>query len=272
VNLGSEPVWASTDATRLEEVFVNLLDNAAKYTDPGGRIEVWCEHSGGQNFAQVRVRDNGVGIDEKLLPQIFDLFTQADRSLDRAAGGLGIGLSLAQRLVALHGGSIEAHSPPDGQSRGSEFVVRLPLLPTPPEQPTPQPPVAEHHKPAGVRVLVVDDSHDLVLMLGRTLRHLGYSVQNAYTGPDGLAAAVQWRPDVVLMDIGLPGLDGYEVARRLRSDPTLGKGGEKMKLIALTGYGQLTDIALAREAGFDAHLTKPYEFDELEELLRTPRT
>jgi PAS domain S-box-containing protein len=272
VNLRSEPVWASTDATRLEEVFVNLLDNAAKYTDPGGRIEVWCEHSGGQNFAQVRVRDNGVGIDEKLLPQIFDLFTQADRSLDRAAGGLGIGLSLAQRLVALHGGSIEAHSPPDGQSRGSEFVVRLPLLPTPPKQPTRQATVVEQHNAAGVRVLVVDDSHDLVLMLGRTLRHLGYSVQNAYTGPDGLAAAVQWRPDIVLMDIGLPGLDGYEVARRLRSDPTLGKRGEKMRLIALTGYGQLTDIALAREAGFDAHLTKPYELDELEELLRIPRT
>jgi PAS domain S-box-containing protein len=272
INLGSEPVWASTDATRLEEVFVNLLDNAAKYTDPGGRIEVWCEHSGGQDFAEVRVRDNGVGIDEKLLPQIFDLFTQAPRSLDRAAGGLGIGLSLAQRLVTLHGGSIEAHSPPDGQSRGSEFVVRLPLLPAAPEQPTPQAPVAEQHTPRGVRVLVVDDSHDLVLMLGRTLRHLGYSVQNAYTGPDGLAAAVQWRPDIVLMDIGLPGLDGYEVAKRLRSDPTLGRGGEKMKLIALTGYGQLSDISRARAAGFDAHLTKPYEIDELEELLRIPQT
>ena len=127
--------------------------------------------------------------------------------------------------------------------------------------------MAEQHKPAGVRVLVVDDNHDLVMVLGRTLRYLGYSVQNAYTGPDGLAAAVQWRPDIVIMDIGLPGLDGYEVARRLRSDPTLGKGGEKMRLIALTGYGQLTDIALAREAGFDAHLTKPYELDELEKLL-----
>jgi PAS domain S-box-containing protein len=267
VNLGSEPIWASADATRLEEVFVNLLDNAAKYTDPEGRIEVWCEHPGGQNHAQVRVRDNGVGIDEKLLPQIFELFTQADRSLDRAAGGLGIGLSLAQRLVALHGGSIEAHSPPDGQSCGSEFVVRLPLFTTP-EQLPPQTPAAEQNKPAGVRVLVVDDSHDLVLMLGRTLRHMGHSVQNAYTGPDGLAAAIQWRPDIVLLDIGLPGLDGYEVARRLRSEPTLGLRGKKMKLIALTGYGQLTDIALAREAGFDAHLTKPYEIDELEELLR----
>lgn len=266
VNMGPEPVWASADAARLEEVLVNLLDNAAKYTDPEGRIEVWCEHAGEQNHAQVRVRDNGVGIDETLLPQIFDLFTQSDRSLDRAAGGLGIGLSLAQRLIALHGGSIEAHSPPDGQSRGSEFVVRLPFLPTP-EQPTPQTPVTEQHKPAGVRVLLVDDNHDLVMVLSRTLRCLGYSVQNADTGPDGLAAAVQWRPDIVIMDIGLPGLDGYEVARRLRSDPTLRNRGEKMSLIALTGYGQLTDIALAREAGFDAHLTKPYELDELEKLL-----
>jgi len=166
----------------------------------------------------------------------------------------------------LHGGSIEAHSPPDGQSSGSEFVVRLPLLTTP-EQPAPQTPVTEQHKPAGVRVLLVDDNHDLVMVLGRTLRCLGYSVQNAYTGPDGLAAAVQWRPDIVIMDIGLPGLDGYEVARRLRSEPALRNRGEKMGLIALTGYGQPTDIALTREAGFDAHLPKPYELDELEKLL-----
>jgi PAS domain S-box-containing protein len=266
VNVGPEPVWASADAARLEEVFVNLLDNAAKYTDLEGRIEVWCERAGDRDHAQVRVRDNGVGIDETLLPQIFDLFTQSDRSLDRSAGGLGIGLSLAQRLVALHGGSIEAHSPPDGQSNGSEFVVQLPLLPTP-EQPTSQTPVAEQHKPAGVRVLLVDDNHDLVMVLGRTLRCLGYNVQNAYTGPDGLAAAVQWRPDIVIMDIGLPGLNGYEVARRLRSDATLRNREEKMSLIALTGYGQLADIALTREAGFDAHLTKPYELDELEKLL-----
>lgn len=265
-NVGTDPVWVSADATRLEEIFVNLLDNAAKYTNPGGCIEVCCEHAGEQNHAQVRIRDNGVGIDEQLLPQIFDLFTQADRSLDRAAGGLGIGLSLAQRLVALHGGSIEAHSPPPGQSRGSEFVVRLPRI-LAPEQPTPQMPAPERPEPSGVRVLLVDDNHDLVMVLGRTLRYLGYSVQNAYTGPDGLAAAVQWRPDIVIMDIGLPGLDGYEVARRLRSDLTLRNGGEKMRLIALTGYGRHADIALAREAGFDAHLTKPYELDDLEKLL-----
>jgi CheY-like chemotaxis protein len=252
----------------MEEVFINLLNNAAKYTLDGGKIDVWCNYPHGENAAVFRIRDNGVGIDEKLLPQIFDLFTQADRSLDRAAGGLGIGLSLAQRLVVLHGGSIEAHSPPDGQSRGSEFVVRLPLLPRP-EQTTPQTPVAEQHKPAGVRVLVVDDSRDLVMVLSHTLRRWGYSVQNAYTGPDGLAAAVRWQPNIVLMDIGLPGLDGYEVARRLRSDPTQSNGGEKMRLTALTGCVHPADILLAREAGFDAHLTKPYKLDELKQLLRS---
>jgi CheY-like chemotaxis protein len=129
--------------------------------------------------------------------------------------------------------------------------------------------VAEQHKPAGVRVLVVDDSRDLVMVLSHTLRHWGYSVQNAYTGPDGLAAAVQWRPDIVLMDIGLPGLNGYEVSQRLRSDPTQDKGGEKMRLVALTGYVHPADILLAREAGFDAHLTKPYKLDELKQLLRS---
>jgi len=257
------------DEDRMTQVVSNLIGNALRHGDAQQPVDI--ELDGLAADEVVMTVGNGGVIAPDVMPHIFDLFTQADRSLDRAAGGLGIGLSLAQRLVALHGGSIEAHSPPDGQSRGSEFVVRLPLLPTPPERPTPRAPVAEQHEPARVRVLVIDDSHDLVLMLGRTLRHLGYSVQNAYTGPDGLAAAVQWRPDIVLMDIGLPGLDGYEVARRLRSDPTLGRGGEQMKLIALTGYGQLTDITLAREAGFDAHLTKPYEIDELEELLRLPR-
>jgi CheY-like chemotaxis protein/two-component sensor histidine kinase len=268
LHLCPDPVWVNADATRMEEVFINLLNNAAKYTLDGGRIDVWCDHSYGENAAEFRIRDNGVGIDEKLLPKIFDLFTQADRSLDRAAGGLGIGLSLAQQLVVLHGGSIEAHSPPDGQSRGSEFVVRLPLIPTP-EQTTPQTPVVEQHKPAGVRVLVVDESCDLVMVLSHTLRHWGYSVQNAYTGPDGLAAAVQWRPDIVLMDIGLPGLNGYEVSRRLRSDPTQDKGREKMRLIALTGYVHPADVLLARKAGFDAHLTKPYKLDDLKQLLRS---
>jgi signal transduction histidine kinase len=263
------PVWTTADATRMEEVFVNLLNNAAKYTPDGGRIDLWCEHPDGRDYVQIRVRDNGVGIDAKLLPYIFDLFTQADRTLDRSAGGLGVGLSLAQRIVRLHGGTIEAHSPPadNPTARGSEFIVKLPSAAAPlgfaPPQPEALPGKAAGRD--GLRVLVVDDNIDLVTMLASSLRERGYSVQSAYTGPDGLRVAEQWRPDIVLLDIGLPGLDGYEVARRLRADPA--KGAKDLRLIALTGYGRDADIAKAHEAGFEAHLIKPYDFDELEKLM-----
>ncbi|MBC7833747.1 MAG: response regulator [Phycisphaerales bacterium] len=262
------PLWVSADAMRLEEVFINLLNNAAKYTPAGGRIDVRCEQPDGSRKLRVRVRDNGVGIDQGLLPRVFDLFTQADRSLARSAGGLGIGLSLARRLVELHGGAIEAHSPPEGRNVGSEFIVTLPLAPAP-ETPPPfeADPQAHHQRPGGFRVLVVDDNIDQVMMLASTLRHNGYSVQSAYTGPDGLKVAQQWRPDVVLLDIGLPGLDGYEVARRLRADAATGDA----KLIALTGYGREADFSLSREVGFDAHLVKPATFDELHRLIAAPR-
>ncbi len=273
LHLCDEPIWTNADSTRMEEVLINLLNNAAKYTPDGGRIEVWCESTPGDRFVQVRVRDNGMGIDEKLLPLIFDLFTQADRSLARSAGGLGIGLSLAHRLVELHGGTLEAHSPPQGSEAGSEFIVKLPLAASPlaappvlPDEPAPN--------PNGMRVLVVDDNVDSVMMLASALREKGYAVQSACNGPDGLKVAEQWRPDVVLLDIGLPGLSGYEVARRLRTMP-LGEadGGKKFRgrIIAVTGYGRDSDIARAREAGFDAHLVKPYEFDELEKLLTSAR-
>ena len=272
LNLSPNPVWANADAMRMEEVFINLLNNAAKYTPDSGRIEVWCEHLPAENAVLVRVRDNGAGIDNELLPGIFDLFTQADRSLARSAGGLGIGLSLAQQLVNLHGGSIEAHSPPEGLDVGSEFIVKLPGMAVPPELGQPGAPTAETpHNPAGMRVLVVDDNVDQVELLTHLLRKSGYSVQACYTGSEGLQVAQQWRPDVVLLDIGLPGLDGYEVARRLRRDPIRGDAGAQMRLIALTGYGRDTDIALARKAGFDAHVVKPFEFDELEKLM-APRT
>ncbi|HEX8875877.1 MAG TPA: PAS domain S-box protein [Phycisphaerales bacterium] len=274
LNLCTDQIWAHADPTRLEEVFINLLNNAAKYTPDGGRIEIWCEHVRGSNHAQFRVRDNGVGIGEDMLRggRIFDLFTQADRSLDRADGGLGIGLSLAHRLVELHGGTIEAHSPPRDGAKGeggSEFIVRLPIASAPlSETPAIQ---APEPNSGGLRVLIVDDNLDLVMMLSATLRQKGYSVQTAVTGPDGLAVARQWRPDVLLLDIGLPGLDGYEVARRLRHDPHLGSAGKQMRLIALTGYGRASDVALAREAGFDAHLVKPLDFQDLEKLLSAPR-
>ena len=263
------PVWCNADATRLEEVFTNLLNNAAKYTPNGGCIDIRCEaisETEEAQFAQFRVRDTGVGIEKDLLPRIFDLFTQADRSLDRSQGGLGIGLSLAKRLIELHGGSVEARS--DGPGLGAEFIVRLALV-EPPASTTRGEPQESMGALVGTRVLIVDDNIDMVMMLASALRAKGYSVQSAYTGPDGLKVAQQWRPEVVLLDIGLPGLDGYQVARRLRSNPTQGSTDEKLRLIALTGYGRETDIARARDAGFDAHLVKPYEFEQLESLMRS---
>jgi CheY-like chemotaxis protein len=268
-NLCPDPVWTNADATRMEEVFINLLDNAAKYTPEGGRIEVWAEHPHRANHVQFRVRDTGPGIDQELLPWIFDLFTQADRSLARSAGGLGIGLALAHRLVELHGGSIEVYSPPNGEIKGSEFVVRLPLVP-PPLAPETIRPETRDAKPDGLRVLLVDDNIDSVMMLSILLREKGYHVEVAYTGPDGLKIAEQCRPDVVLLDIGLPGMDGYEVARRLRAKSKLDAAGAPMRLIAVTGYGRETDLALAREAGFDGHLIKPLEFSELEKMMTAP--
>jgi len=290
VHLSADSMWVQADPTRLEEVLVNLFNNAAKYTPDGGRIDVAAELGveGGKDYVLLRVRDNGVGIEKDLLPRIFDLFTQADRSLARSAGGLGIGLSLVQRLITLHGGTIWAHS--QGPGTGSEFIVKLPLIPEPVllhDSQSPRTTVdPDNAKATGVgvngdaiRVLVVDDNFDLVTMLTGALRYKGYSVQSAHTGPDGLAIARQWRPDIALLDIGLPGLDGYEVARRIRADPVpVPAGGQTepraghtpMKLIAITGYGQDSDVALAMEAGFDGHLVKPCDFDELEKLMTAP--
>ncbi len=289
----SESVWAHADATRLEEVLVNLLNNAAKYTPDGGRIAVACElrREGGKDYAMVRVRDNGVGMEESLLPRVFDLFTQGDRSLDRSWGGLGIGLSLAHRIITMHNGTIEAHSA--GPGKGSEFTVKLPLLTAIQTQiaSKAQLPGTEAHGLAGignerakaaVRVLVVDDNVDLVTMLCGTLRLKGYIVQSAYTGLEGLRIAQEWRPDIALLDIGLPGLDGYEIARRLRAEKVfaVGEAGDgsvadgdssgRMKLIAITGYGRDDDVALAKKAGFDGHMVKPCDFERLEEMMAAP--
>jgi len=212
----------------------------------------------------VHVKDNGIGMQADMLPRIFDLFTQADRSLDRSAGGLGIGLSLAHRLVTLHGGTIEARSAGPGQ--GSTFTVRLPMIDAPRTVAPTGPQRASATAPGG-RVLVVDDNVDMATILSTMLRHKGYSVRTAHTGPEGLGIAQEWTPHIVLLDIGLPGLDGYEVARRLRILPSTAG----MRLIALTGYGQDSDIILTREAGFDAHLVKPYDFADLEKLMLKER-
>lgn len=261
VSLPSEPVWLHVDPNRVEQVAVNLLTNACKYTDEGGRLGLTV----GQEEDQVvlRVRDTGIGIAPDLLPHIFDLFTQADRSLDRSQGGLGIGLALVQRLVELHGGTVQAFSAGPGQ--GSEFVVRLPAPPayTPAQDQTPE---AAADRPApSWRVLVVEDNLDVAESMALLMRMSSHDVRVAHSGPAGLEAAAEYRPDVVLLDIGLPGLDGYEVARRLRQHPEL----QGVKLIAMTGYGRESDLQRSQEAGFDHHLVKPVSPLRLLELLAT---
>ena len=252
-------VWVSADATRMEQIIVNLLTNAFKFTEARGRVGVTVERCAAE--AVLRVRDSGMGIGPDMLDHVFDLFAQADRSLARSQGGLGIGLSLVQRLVELHGGVVEAHS--EGAGLGSEFVVRLPLVAPPGRYTAPPSPTADDHATKRLRLLVVDDNVDACLLLSELLHLEGYDVEVAHNGPDAIAAARAWRPDVMLLDIGLPGLDGFEVARRLRADPST----QNVKLLAVSGYGGEKDLLLGREAGFDAHLLKPVEFADLEKIL-----
>ncbi|WP_437916758.1 ATP-binding protein [Sorangium sp. So ce302] len=258
------------DAVRLEQILVNLLTNACKYTDIGGHIGVTVEQRGDR--VELRVRDDGIGIAREVLPHVFQLFHQADRSLDRAPGGLGIGLTIVRDLVALHGGSIEATSP--GLGQGSEFIVRLPVVaeervPAAADERAPATAVeatfapsknAERPSPAArkLRVLIVEDNVDAASTLADALLALGQEVWIAGDGPSALKAAAEHRPDLVLLDIGLPGMDGYEVARRLR-EAELCSGA----LIALTGYGQASDRRRAEAAGFDAHFVKPMSLDAL---------
>lgn len=262
VTLPRRPVWIKGDAQRLEQVFMNLLHNAAKYTDPGGSIEVTGEREGDQ--AVVRVKDNGRGISPEMLPQVFDLFTQEDRSLDRTAGGLGIGLTVARKIVEMHGGAVEARS--KGVGQGSEFLVRLPVLADSREE-TPPPPRTEADRapPASPprRVLVVDDNVDAAMMLATILARWGHQVHMVHDGPAAMQVVHSYRPEVLLLDIGLPGLDGFEIARRLRQESGLGG----LVLVALTGYGREEDRRRSREVGFDYHLQKPVDLDALQGLL-----
>jgi signal transduction histidine kinase/DNA-binding response OmpR family regulator len=262
VHVPPEPVWVNGDPARMTQVLTNLLNNAAKYTEEGGRVILTLTRQGGE--AVVQVRDTGVGIPAEMLGAVFDLFTQVDRSLDRAQGGLGIGLTLVKRLVAKHGGTVEAHS--EGPGKGSEFVVRLPLLAGPP----PVVPIQSAGRPtvgAGLRVLLVDDNVDGADSLAALVRLAGHDTRVAHDGPGALAAAADFRPHVVVLDIGLPGLTGYEVARRLRDDPHLAG----VSLVAVTGYGRDEDREQARQAGFDHHLVKPVVFAELLGLLTPPK-
>lgn len=265
VSLPPQPLWLHADATRLEQVLVNLLTNAIKYTDEGGRIwlsvalEDDVAPKAGTQVAVLRVRDNGIGISPELLPHIFDIFTQAERTIDRSEGGLGIGLRLVQQLVELHAGTVNVHSVP---GQGSEFVVRLPVTP-PPSVPLPLPIPPLAHPRKSLRVLAVDDHVDAVQNLALLLEIAGHEVQLAYDGPSALEAAQAMRPDVMLLDIGLPGLTGYEVAQRIRQQPAL----KDIVLVALTGYGREADRKRSKTAGFDYHLVKPAGFGEVEEIL-----
>jgi signal transduction histidine kinase len=265
VSLPPEPVCLDADETRLEQVVVNLLHNAAKYTEEAGRISLTVEPEA--ESVVIRVQDTGLGISPSLLPRIFDLFTQAERSLDRSEGGLGIGLALVQRFTELHGGRVEAFST---LGQGSEFVVRLPVAPK--DAPPPAlPPVQEAPPPAtlSLRVLVADDNLDTAMTFSMLLSQSGHDVRTAHDGEAAVQAAIDYQPDVVLLDIGLPGLNGYDVARRIRLEPAL----QNTVLIASTGYGQESDRKAAFEAGFNHHLVKPADFDKLERILAavTPR-
>ena len=264
VSLPPDPIWLSADPTRMEQVVVNLLTNAAKYTEEGGHIRLTVQQEGDE--CVLKVEDTGVGIAPALLPYIFDLFTQAERSLARSQGGLGIGLALVQRLVELHGGRIDAHST---LGRGSEFIVRLPVA-TATASAERASAVEEAAGPAGpsLRVLVVDDNVDAAESFADLLRAMGHDVKTAHDGPTGLEAATDFRPDVMLLDIGLPGLDGYEVAKRLRRQPVF----KSLVLAAMTGYGQESDKDKSKSAGFDHHLVKPADFEKVQKILTTVST
>lgn len=258
VSLPKQAIWINADAVRLEQVVVNLLTNAAKYTEHGGRIWLTLQQEGEE--AVLRVRDTGVGIAPENLPRIFELFTQAAQTLDRSQGGLGIGLALVQRLVGMHGGTVAASS---DLGQGSEFVVHLPVV-SPPESQPPMP-STEKAQPAGrsLRVMVVDDNVDTVTTLALLVKQSGHDVRMAYDGPSVLETALDYRPNVVLLDIGLPGLNGFEVAKQLRRQPAL----QKVVLVAMTGYGRESDRQRSKEAGFDHHLVKPGDFGKVLEIL-----
>ena len=259
VALPDEPIFVDADPTRLAQVITNLVNNAAKYTHAGGRIGVACEHHGGQ--AVVIVRDNGSGIPREMLSRIFDLFAQAEPSTARTHGGLGIGLTLVKNLVEMHGGTVVARS--RGRGSGSEFEVRLPAVAAPHVEP---PPSRVDAPARAFRVLLIEDNVDTRETLRRVLELDGHEVREAADGPEGIEVALASRPEVVIVDIGLPGLDGFEVARRLRA--ALGKA---PLLIALTGYGQPEDRRLSRDAGFDVHLVKPVSPEQLAAALESRR-
>jgi CheY-like chemotaxis protein len=271
VQLPTDILLVLADPTRLSQALGNVLGNAAKYTEQGGHITLVA--TGLDSEVEIRVSDNGIGIPADLMPMIFNLFTQLDRTSGPTQSGLGIGLALVQRLIEMHGGSVTAHS--DGPGRGSEFVIRLPLYlrerveagqssnkPSALEQSMTN---ADGAPRTQRRILVADDNNDALESLATLLQLSGHEVYTAANGAVALESAEQHRPEVALLDIGMPKLDGYEVARRIRAQPW----GQRITLVALTGWGQDSDRRRSHDAGFDSHLVKPLDLDKLTELLAT---
>jgi PAS domain S-box-containing protein len=260
IHIEGEAVYVDGDRARLEQIVTNLLDNAVKHTPAGGRVTIETRRAG--DDAVLVVRDTGAGIAPDLLPRVFDFFVQGPQGLDRAHGGLGLGLAVVKTLVGLHGGTVAAASA--GPGRGSEFTIRVPTAPAPAEAAGTAPEAAGDAAPSRRRVLVVEDNADAREMLRILLESDGHAVQTAADGTEGLAALRAFRPDVALVDVGLPGIDGYTLARMAREDAET----RAIRLVALTGYGQTEDRARALAAGFDRHVTKPVDPALLEQLVQ----
>jgi CheY-like chemotaxis protein/anti-sigma regulatory factor (Ser/Thr protein kinase) len=257
--LPAKPVWVQADPARLQQVINNLLSNANKYTLEGGSVHVAVTVE--QRFAAITVRDNGIGIEPGLLPRVFDLFEQGQRALDRNQGGLGVGLTLVQRLVKLHGGRVEAHSA--GEGLGAEFRVYLPCLQMAAAPAVDTGAAASGRAKVSRRVLIIEDNSDVAETTAAMLSMVGHTLCCARDGAQGLQLAQEFEPEIVLLDVGLPRLDGYQVARHLRQLPQM----RNALLIALTGYGMPADRQRGREAGFDHHLLKPADPGELMTLI-----
>ena len=257
IDVPTVPIYVGADLTRLAQVFSNLLNNAAKYTDRGGRVQLSVQRQGGE--VAVSIKDNGLGIPPPMLPKVFDMFTPVDRNLDRAQGGLGIGLSIVRRLVEMHGGSVKAKS--DGHGMGSEFIVRLPVMLSVAEEHA----LAEHASGPSTlrRILVVDDNRDAASSLAMMPELMGNEAKTAHDGLEALEVAPLFRPDLIFLDIGMPRLNGHETAKRIRELPW----GKTVTLVALTGWGQDEDRRKSEEAGFNSHMVKPIELAGLEKLL-----
>jgi CheY-like chemotaxis protein len=264
IEMEEGPLVLDADQMRLSQVVSNLLNNAAKYTDAGGEIRLIVEREG--DTVLVRVRDTGIGIPADMLPRVFEIFTQVNRTNRDSQGGLGIGLALVRTLVTMHGGTVEAHSA--GIGCGSEFIVRLPLIPSDLLVGQGAIPASDTQASCGMRVLIVDDNRDAAETLGVLLDSIDCRTELAFNGRSALSAMDRFRPDVVFLDLGLPGMDGYEIARRIRARSEF----NNVVLIALSGWGKEEDCRRSQEAGINHHLIKPAEFEAIRTLLEMIRS